>query len=325
MREEVRGARILVETCANVKQGENVLVVTDSDNIEIAEFISNMSIAFGAETVTITMTPRKNHGEEPPETISEALMKADVVFAVTTFSLFHSAARLKACNNGARWVNMPGYTKDMLKRGGLMVDFKKQRIISEKLATVLTKGDRVRVQTKKGTDITFSIENRKAIAEGGISDKPGMINSPPDIETCIAPVEGTAVGKVVIDGSIVLPGLGVLDEDVILTVENGLVSHISGGKESKIFAEILEKAFDKNVYNIGEFGVGLNPECTLCGSMLEDEGVYGTAHFGIGDNHTMGGTVEASMHTDVVFWHPSIFVDDKLIMDSGNLLLDNGD
>jgi leucyl aminopeptidase (aminopeptidase T) len=51
--------------------------------------------------------------------------------------------------------------------------------------------------------------------------------------------------------------------------------------------------------------------------MLEDEGVYGTIHFGIGDNHTMGGCVEASMHTDVVVKNPTVFIDKKMVIKSG--------
>jgi len=319
MLRELKGTKILVDICGNVQKGENVVVVTDSENEEIADFISSMSLAAGAETVVVSMAPRSNHGENPPSAIAAALMEADVIFAVTTFSLFHSTARINACNNGARWVNMAGYTKDMLKQGGLMVNFPKQRILAEKLADILSNADNVLVKTEKGTDLSFSIKGRKAIPEGGISDKPGMVNSPPDIETCIAPVEGTAQGTVVLDGSIVQPGLGPLSEDVFLKIENGNVTEITGGSEAKLFEQMLKNADDPNVYNIGEFGIGLNPECRLCGSMLEDEGVYRTAHFGIGDNHTMGGTVEASMHTDSIFWEPTVYVDDKQIILKGDL------
>ena len=321
MHRELKGAKILVETCGKVRAGENVVVVTDSENEQIAEFISSMCVAYGAETVVVSMTPRKNHGEDPPRAVTAALMEADVIFAVTTFSLFHSTARINACNNGARWVNMASYTREMLKTGGLLVDFPSQRVLAEKLAERLSKGREVFLTTEKGTEIKFSISGRKAIAEGGISDQPGMINSPPDIETCIAPIEGTANGKVVIDGSIVQPGLGPINEDVVLTVENGNVIEITGGLEAVRFAQMLKDANDPGVYNIGEFGVGLNPECHLCGSMLEDEGVYGTAHFGIGDNHTMGGIVEASMHTDAIFWKPTVLVDGEEIIKKGELLL----
>jgi len=65
----------------------------------------------------------------------------------------------------------------------------------------------------------------------------------------------------------------------------------------------------------------LNPKCRICGSMLEDEGVYGTIHFGIGDNHTMGGRVESSMHTDVIVKNPTVFIDEVKVMKSGEIFL----
>lgn len=44
----------------------------------------------------------------------------------------------------------------------------------------------------------------------------------------------------------------------------------------------LEAKNDPNVYNIAEMGVGFNPQCRFMGFMLEDEGVFGSAHIGIG-------------------------------------------
>jgi len=55
--------------------------------------------------------------------------------------------------------------------------------------------------------------------------------------------------------------------------------------------------------------------------MLEDEGVYGTIHFGIGDNHTMGGCVESSMHTDVIVKNPTVFIDEVKVIKSGEIFL----
>jgi len=56
--------------------------------------------------------------------------------------------------------------------------------------------------------------------------------------------------------------------------------------------------------------------------MLEDEGVYGTIHFGIGDNHTMGGCIESSMHTDVVVKNPTVIIDKKIVIKSGKHIND---
>lgn len=315
--EEMKGARILVDTCGVVRIGEKVVIATDKDKLQIADIIAEACIERGVEPIALSMIPRKNHGEEPPIPFAVALREADVVFAVTSFSLFHTNARIEACKRGVRWVNLPDFSMQMLREGGLFVDFHKQSVKAEKIGQILSSGSSVRVITDKGTNIQFSIAGRDAIVESGISDKPGMVNSPPDIECSIAPLEGTAKGKIVIDGSIVLPGLGPLKENVILRILGGSVIEIEGSEEAILFKKILKSAQEKEVYNIGEFGIGLNPKCKICGSMLEDEGVYGTIHFGIGDNHTMGGCVEASMHTDVVVKNPTVFIDEKMVIKSG--------
>ena len=124
------------------------------------------------------MMPRENHSEEPPELFSITLREADVVFAVTSFSLFHTNARIEACKRGVRWVNLPDFSMQMLREGGLFVDFYKQREKAEKIGQILSSGSSVQVITDKGTDIQFSIAGREGIVEFGISDKPGMVISP---------------------------------------------------------------------------------------------------------------------------------------------------
>ncbi len=318
-----KGADIIIDICGAVEPSERVVIATDDKKKDIAEILFRACKRKGIDPVVVSMFARTNHGEEPPASYAAALQNADVIFAATHYSLFHSNARIEACNAGARWVNLPGYTKEMLTEGGLFVDFPGQRKKAERIGAYITDGSQVRITTKKGTDITFSIAGREAIVEPGISDRPGMVNSPPDIEVCIAPVEGTAQGRIVIDGSIVIDELGPVAEDVVLDVRDGMVVNITGGREAMVFKKNLESATDQMVRNIGEFGIGLNPECRICDSMLEAEGVLGTIHFGIGDNHTMGGTVEASMHTDVVIMDPTVYIDDVHVMENGaHLLID---
>lgn len=314
---EMNGAGILIDICGAVKYGEKVVIATDQEKIDIASILFEVCLSRKIEPIIICMVPRKSHGEEPPASYAAALKEANVVFAATTFSLFHTNARIEACRKGVRWVNIPGYSIEMLVEGGLFVDFYKQREKAEKIGKILSEGNLVKVTTEKGTNIEFSIKGREAIVESGISDKPGMVNSPPDIEVCIAPLEGTAKGKMVIDGSIVLPGLGPLKKNVNIVVSKGFITKIEDSKEGVIFKNLLDQANDKTVFNIGEFGIGLNPKCRICGSMLEDEGVYGTIHFGIGDNHTIGGLVESSMHTDVVIKKPTVIIDQEVLIKNG--------
>jgi len=77
--EEIKGARILVNTCGAVRSGEKVLIATDKNKFQIAEIIAEACIERGVEPIILSMVPRKNHGEEPPALFSIALREADVI------------------------------------------------------------------------------------------------------------------------------------------------------------------------------------------------------------------------------------------------------
>ena len=74
-----KGAIKLVETCAAVKPGENVLIITDFTKTSIAKVLAAAAYEKGAEVVIATMIPRKGHGEEPPATVAEAMIKAAIL------------------------------------------------------------------------------------------------------------------------------------------------------------------------------------------------------------------------------------------------------
>ena len=80
---------------------------------------------------------------------------------------------------------------------------------------------------------------------------------------------------------------------------------------------------DPNVYNIAQLSFGLNPRCRMQGIMLEDEGVYGTSHIGIGTSSLLGGTVKAKMHFDVIMWTPTLTLDGQVVLRDGNWLVNS--
>jgi leucyl aminopeptidase (aminopeptidase T) len=61
----------------------------------------------------------------------------------------------------------------------------------------------------------------------------------------------------------------------------------------------------------------MNDRSRLIGIMLEDEGVQGTLHVGIGTSITLGGTVKAACHYDLLLWHPTIDIDGSRVVDQG--------
>ena len=53
--------------------------------------------------------------------------------------------------------------------------------------------------------------------------------------------------------------------------------------------------------------------------MLEDEGVEGSVHIGIGTSITLGGVVKAASHYDLIMTKPTIVADGKTLLNEGKI------
>lgn len=180
--------------------------------------------------------------------------------------------------------------------------------------------EKIVLTSPSGTHLEYSAKGRRGNSLYCMVEK-GQFSTLPTVEANVSPLEGTANGIIVADGSIPYIGIGVLEEPVTLRVEEGRIVEISGGRQARMLADDLVSKNDPNVYNIAEHGVGLNPKCHFCGFMLEDEGVFGSCHIGIGTSITLGGTVKASCHYDVIMKNASVEVDGKMVLKDGCVML----
>ena len=57
--------------------------------------------------------------------------------------------------------------------------------------------------------------------------------------------------------------------------------------------------------------------------MLEDEGVRGSVHIGIGTSITLGGTVKAACHYDLIMTEATVTADGVTLLKDGKVLADN--
>ena len=316
-----RGVKILTDSCLNIKLGENVLIVTDTNMTDIAEIIAIVASERGAEVTLTMMTPLPAPGAEPPKPVASAMKAADAVMMLTTFTLTPSIAREKAQKAGARILSLGGYNYDVLLSEALGADFMAQKPIVEDVANRLTETESARIFSAVGTDIRLKLGSRKAHALSNICHDPGTFGSPPDIEAYVAPIEDAAEGVLFIDGAICLPEFGLVHEPIRLDIKEGRVVGIEGKDNAKRFKEKLESFDDPEMYRIAELGVGLNPKAKLVGDPLIDEGVLGTAHIALGLNFTYGGTIKnAKTHIDCVFRNPTILLDGKPLLKDGELI-----
>ena len=316
MSELEKAAQIVVKDCLAVESEEEVLIIVDQLRQKIGEAIYKAAQGLGAEVMLVKMLERDSHGAEPPLTIAEAMKEADVVIMPTTKSLSHTSARVEACKSGARAVTLPGITAEMMKRT-LNADYKKIKERSEKLAKQLSAAQKARITAPNGTDLELILEERKGHPDTGIYHQPGDFGNLPAGEAYIAPVEGKANGKFVVDGS--MSGAEVHTEEIELIVEDGFVTEVKGEQAAQELEGMIAP-YGEEARNIAELGIGTNDQAQLVGNILEDEKVMSTVHVAIGDNSTMGGNVEVASHLDGIIEEPTLELDGRIIMKQGQII-----
>ena len=312
----MKTAQMIVNNSARIQPGENVCIVGDTNTFSIAKVLAEACYAVGAETVLTIMTPREMHGNDPPKVVASAMLGADVILAPTTYAITHTKARLEASKQGARTVILRSITEDSMIHGAMLADYNEVSATSNKLAARLGQAKRIRLVTDLGTDATFLVEGRGGLALGGIATEPGKFTSLPSGEAAVAPLEGKTQGNIIIDFA--MDGIGLLSQPIRLEVKDGRVISIQGGKEAQELKKLLE--VDENAFNVAEFAIGTNPKSRMKGNMAEDKILRGCVHIAVGDNHTIGGKLQSSVHLDGVILNPTVEIDSRLIVKGGMLL-----
>lgn len=305
----------IISDCLGVKPDEKYLVVTDDYEEELASYLYKAGKELGLVSMLFKILPLSRSGEEPPLAVAEAMKNVDVAICITQKSLTHTKAKEEAAKAGTRIATMPGITKDMFLEGAITADYIKVERLTKSVAEILTQGKHVIVE-RDGYKLEMSIEGRVGIESTGRYLIKGQSGNLPSGEGYIAPVEGSAYGSILVDGSIV--GLGKLTSPIVLKIENGILVE-AVGKRVEEWLKILGDT--EAARNLAEFGIGTNPNARLTGNILEDEKILGTIHVAFGSNNTFGGKVSAGVHLDAVMLRPTVFIDEKSIMDKGKILV----
>jgi leucyl aminopeptidase (aminopeptidase T) len=311
-----RAVKTVVRQCMGISPGEDVLVVCNPVTEEIGALMRIEAQGDGADATLAVISERDSAAAEPPRAVAAAMAAADVVLAATIQSLSHTEARRAATEAGVRIGSLPGVTEDML--GRLMTgDLEEIRRRGWAIVTVLNRGSEARITCPHGSDLRLGLQGRLGIVDAGELGNRGAFGNLPCGEGYIAPVEGTAEGKLVIDGSIAEVGL--LETPVSMTIREGHLVQTTGGDGARLM-ELLT-AHGEEGTNVAELGIGTNEEAILTGNFLEDEKILGTCHVAFGASAAIGGTVQVPVHLDCVVLEPTIEVDGETIVTGGELLI----
>jgi leucyl aminopeptidase (aminopeptidase T) len=304
--------QVVVRGCLEVEAGESVLVVHDETTTRIAERLQAAAEAVGAQAEPTEIPVGQVNGEEPPAEVAAAMADADVVLAPTAMSISHTEARRRASAAGTRIATMPGVTEEVLGRA-MAVDLQLVGRLAASIASSLSGASEARLSCANGSDLRLSLDGRQALADDGRLGAPGSFGNLPCGEGFIAPLEDSAEGRLVVDGSIA--GVGALDQPVQLSIEQGRLVAATGDAGDWLLRQLSAAGGE----NVAELGVGCNGRARVSGNVLEDEKVLGTVHLAFGASASFGGVVQVPVHLDCVLLRPQLTLDGEVLVSDGRL------
>jgi leucyl aminopeptidase (aminopeptidase T) len=338
------GVESMLRSNMGLQPGERLLVVTDVpaerdwmtlpagelqevlERAQLARQVADIaSLSFPQSNVEFTVFPcTRLHGSEIPTDTADRMAAAQVVVAITTYSLTHTNARLRAVEAGARFASMPGFEAAMFAPGGPMEA--DPLLIASRVrlfADLLDGAGQVHLFTPGGTDLRFRLEGRPGLVDDGMLNRRSTWGNLPAGEAYIVPLEGTAQGKLVVPAGW-YPGL---DAELVFSFREGKVSALNGGGQlHALLEQWFQPGSDDPLYtrrrNLAELGIGCNHQAHNPQNVLEAEKILGTVHLGIGDNLHMGGLVESDLHEDFLQPGVDLTLDGRLVIQGGRWLVD---
>lgn len=329
MNPQINYARAIVEDSLKAKPGEEAVIFTDVSHFAIADELA-VYIARSEAEVNIFIIPESIRPFlKLTDVQASALISSDIVISILTTSSvtrdlsqempFRNSIRAIPQQHKGRICIMPGFTEEM--KDAVPIDYDILRKRGEALKQIIS-GRNIRVTSKLGTDISFSLKGRTLKIDDGDISMPGTFGNIPAGEIFTAPLEETMEGKIVADGSI--GGVGLANEPLILNIVDGQIIKIESMNPTDEIFQKFSKICEYDIpatKTIGEFGIGLNPRARIIGKMLMDEKVEGTVHFAFGDSIGLGKT-RSKYHTDLLVRSPTIIADEEVIMKEGKFLHD---
>ena len=139
----------------------------------------------------------------------------------------------------------------------------------------------------------------------------------------VVPRFGTIQGKIVFDGSVTPPFGRIPDAPIYLTIENSVITEVTGGEDAAVFRKHLESFEDPGMFKLAHIAYGFNPGAILTGNIVEDERIWGSTEWGIGyvspfDAPPHG--QDAKSHCDGICLNSSVWLDGVQIMDEGKIV-----
>lgn len=326
----IKGARLIVETCMTVKEGDSVLIIADETHRKVAQAISGVAFSLGAWPVIADVTPQVTAclaslqvPMEPPPHLAAAMVNADEIIITTNLEWANRFAHVDPVGEAVRrGAKIASVEEGMGSWEMTIEDIQATTERAERLIAAMEGARWAHVTSPAGSDLMICIEGRPPLKVVPIKE-PGVMMGPIPLwgEVAYAAIEDKSEGIMVYDG--VMLGVGAateLSDPIRLVIKEGRAVEITGGKEAGRLREAIAGS-DENADVVAEFAIGTS-ELSDFGSPSE-KGKLSTIHFGLGDNHHCypGGQSVSRTHLDGTLRDVTLEVDGRLLIKDGELVI----
>lgn len=319
----LHGAEIIIRNWVRLRAWERLLIVSGQRYALEVDALRAAAKRAGGRVETMMLDDLSVHVGEYFNDKEDAFRDYDAIIGATEYSLITTKAVKYAISRKKRFLSLPLSTNNgqsMLTYDFLNMDTRKSRIMAQTIMHRYDSSSRVEITTELGTHLRFSKEDRPAgFFNGCCRDGKGLSSA--SVEVYVPIIEDKTEGTLILDGS--MGYIGLVTSPVAIEIRNGRIVSIEQNESGRRLSAYIQQFRDpENMVVAAELGIGLNTFSRCSGNCyIEDESAYGTFHIGFGRNIALGGVHEASGHFDLVTHNPNIYVDNRMIMDRGQLTI----
>lgn len=219
-----------------------------------------------------------------------------------------------------------GITKKELAKqfwDGVNTDYGNLQELGTTIKSTIESGKKIRITSKNGTDLTMAIKSRPVIiSDGIISDEEAEKGYPvcevwlPAGEVFLAPVPGTAKGKIVVD-QFFFQGEEI--EGLTLEFDNGKLVSMSAKSDLESYKERYDAA-GEGKEEFAFVDIGINPDVEIIPeSKMVAWMASGMITVGIGNNTWAGGENNSTYGSTYYLTGTTLKVDGKTVVKNGVL------
>ncbi len=335
--ELIKAGSILVKELFKLKPDETFVITADTESdSRVVDATASAAFTIGAKPLVIWLASPLGEGKAadpmlPVKALTAVLKEADAWVEFNKYFLQNSTPYNIAMkeNKKLRFLGLDGMNAAMMKRCIGRVNYPVLRNFLEKITEITRDAKYVRMTTALGTDVEF--ENAKTqdgkpnpnhpfSTNAGYADTPGVhflagqIGWVPDFKS----INGT----IVFDGSLV-EMCGILKDPVSLTIEEGEIIKIEGGRQAMEFEDWTKSFNHPQMFKLAHATYGFHPGAMLTGIGVEDERIWGCTVWGMGAvdaTFLNPGGISAPSHSDGICLNTSVWLDGKQIMEKGKMV-----